>query len=173
MNRFFLQLIRFVFVAVLGFVTAGALAQEAGFKAIFDGRTLYGWEAANMSYWSVKDGAITGQSTEKNPATDNQFLVWQLGQVDDFELILKYRIMGTPAANSGIQIRSRVEKDGHAVGYQADIDLAGQYAGALYDERGRGMLAERGQKTVIDSDGKMTHTPLGDADALMNATISF
>ena len=168
MNRFFLQLIRFVFVAVLGFVTAGALAQEAGFKAIFDGRTLYGWEAANMSYWSVKDGAITGQSTEKNPATDNQFLVWQLGQVDDFELILKYRIMGTPAANSGIQIRSRVEKDGHAVGYQADIDLAGQYAGALYDERGRGMLAERGQKTVIDSDGKMTHTPLGDADALMN-----
>ncbi|MFH1718911.1 MAG: ThuA domain-containing protein, partial [Planctomycetota bacterium] len=65
------------------------------------------------------------------------------------------------------QIRSRVEQDGHAVGYQADIDLAGRYAGALYDERGRGMLAERGQKTVIGSDGKMTHTPLGDAQALM------
>ena len=144
------------------------LAQDEGFKPIFDGRTLDGWKTANMSYWSVKDGAITGQSTERNPVKDNQFLVWQLGQVDDFELMLKYRITGTPAANSGIQIRSRVEADGHAVGYQADIDLAGQYAGALYDERGRGMLAERGQKTVIDSDGKMTHTPLGDADALMN-----
>ena len=144
------------------------LAQDEGFKPIFDGRTLDGWKTANMSYWSVKDGVITGQSTEKNPVKDNQFLVWQLGQVDDFELMLKYRITGTPAANSGIQIRSRVEADGHAVGYQADIDLAGQYAGALYDERGRGMLAERGQKTVIDSDGKMTHTPLGDADALMN-----
>jgi type 1 glutamine amidotransferase len=156
-------------LVVLSFLAiSSALAQDAGFKAIFDGRTLDGWKAANMSYWSVKDGAITGQSTERNPVKDNQFLVWQLGQVDDFELMLKYRISGTPAANSGIQIRSRVEADGHAVGYQADIDLAGQYAGALYDERGRGMLAERGQKTVIDSDGKMTHSPLGDADALMN-----
>jgi type 1 glutamine amidotransferase len=161
----------FICLTVFGFLclaVSPVLAQDAGFKAIFDGTTLDGWEAANMSYWSIRDGAITGQSTEKNPVTDNQFLVWQLGQVDDFELMLKYRITGTSAANSGIQIRSRVEKDGHAVGYQADIDLAGQYAGALYDERGRGMLAERGQKTVIDSDGKMTHTPLGDADALMN-----
>jgi len=30
------------------------------------------------------------------------------------------------------------------------------------------MLAERGQKTVIGSDGKMTKTSFGDADALMN-----
>jgi len=30
------------------------------------------------------------------------------------------------------------------------------------------MLAERGQKTVIGFDGKMTKSPLGDADALMN-----
>jgi hypothetical protein len=160
-----------VLFVVLGFVTACAVAQEPGFKSIFNGRNLDGFKAPEMSYWSVKDGTITGQSTEQNPCKSNQFLVWQLGEVDDFELKLKYRISGTQAANSGIQIRSRVDENGHAAGYQADIDLAGRYAGALYDERGRGMLAERGQKTVIGSDGRMAHPGapgLGDADALMN-----
>jgi type 1 glutamine amidotransferase len=168
MSEFNLKLVCLAVFGLPYLAVSSALAQDDGSKAIFDGRTLDGWKAANMSYWSVKDGAITGSSTQQNPVTDNQFLVWQLGQVDDFELMLKYRISGTPAANSGVQIRSRVEADGHAVGYQADIDLAGQYAGALYDERGRGMLAERGQKTIIGPDGKMTHSQLGDANALMN-----
>jgi hypothetical protein len=148
-------------------MTDTVIAEEAGFKAIFDGKTLDGWKAPNMSYWSVEDGAITGQSTQQNPVKDNQFIVWQLGQLDDFELKLKYRIMGTPSANSGVQVRSRFDKDGHVEGYQADIDKAGQWAGALYDERGRGVLATRGQKTVIDADGKKTSTSIGDSDALM------
>ena len=160
---------RLVWIMLFGLLglTSMAIAEEAGFKPIFDGRTLDGWKASDMSFWSVQDGAITGRSTQEHPVKSNQFLVWQLGQVDDFELTLKYRISGTPAANSGIQIRSRVEESGHAVGYQADIDLAGRYAGALYDERGRGMLATRGQKTMIGPDGKMTHTPLGNADELL------
>ena len=28
-------------------------------KTIFDGKTLEGWKALNMSYWSVQDVAIT------------------------------------------------------------------------------------------------------------------
>jgi len=168
MRTIYLKLVWVILFGVLGFAMSSSIAGEAGFKPIFDGRTLDGWKAAEMSYWSVQDGAITGRSTQQNPVKSNQFLVWQLGDVDDFELKLKYRISGTPAANSGVQIRSRVEEAGPAVGYQADIDLEGQYAGALYDERGRGMLATRGQKTVIGSDGKMTNSPLGDADALMN-----
>jgi len=148
--------------------TAGAFGQDAGFKPIFDGKTLDGWGSSDMSHWSVQDGVIVGESTEGNPVKSNQFLVWQAGQLDDFELKLQYRISGTDRANSGIQIRSRVAPEGYAIGYQADIDRAGRYAGALYDERARGMLAERGQKTVIGSDGKMTKTALGDAAALMN-----
>jgi len=150
---------------LFGLVASGA--EEADFKPIFDGETLNGWKSPEMSYWSVQDGAITASSTQQNPVKTNQFLVWQLGELDDFELRLKYRISGTPAANSGVQIRSRVAEDGHAIGYQADIDLAGNWAGALYDEHGRRMLAKRGQKTVIGSDGKMTHTPLEDSDALL------
>ena len=158
---------QFVWIVFCGLAISAVAAQGADFKPIFDGKTLDGWKASDMSYWSVRDGAITARATPQHPVTTNQFLVWQFGQLDDFELTLKYRITGTTAANSGIQIRSRVEEDGHAVGYQADIDLAGRYAGALYDEHGRGMLAERGQKTVIGSDGKMTKTSFGDADALM------
>src|SRR4030065_1949124 len=164
MRTIYLKLVWIILFGVLCFAAGAAIAAEDGFKPIFDGRTLEGWKAAEMSYWSVKDGAITGRSTQQNPVKSNQFLVWQLGDVDDFELKLKYRISGTPAANSGIQIRSRIEDAGHAVGYQADIDMAGRYAGALYDERGRGMLATRGQKTVIGADGKMNNSPLGDAD---------
>jgi hypothetical protein len=165
MRKVCVQLVYMILFGLLVFVT-NASGQD-GFKPIFDGETLDGWKSPNMSYWSVAEGAITARSTQQNPCKTNQFLVWQLGQLDDFELRLKYRITGAQSANSGIQIRSRVAEDGHAVGYQADIDLAGRYAGALYDEHGRGMLAERGQKTIIGSDGKMTHSPLGDSDALM------
>ncbi len=167
MRRIHSHLICIMLFSVLGFATASDAAQEAGFKRIFDGKTLDGWKAPNTSYWSVRNGAITGTSTQDNPVKSNQFLVWELGEVDDFELKLKYRINGTDRANSGIQIRSLVAPDGHAEGYQADIDMTGRYAGALYDEHGRGMLAERGQKTVIGADGKKTQTAIGDAQALM------
>ncbi len=162
-----LRLIWIMLFGLFGFVTCG-IAEEAGFKPIFDPDTsgLDGWKAPDMSYWSVQDGAITARSTQQHPVKTNQFLVWQLGKLDDFELKLKYRISGTPKANSGIQIRSRVEEDGHAIGYQADIDMTGRYTGALYDERGRGMLAERGQKTIIGTDGSKTSTSLGDSDSL-------
>ncbi|MHC4503012.1 MAG: family 16 glycoside hydrolase [Planctomycetota bacterium] len=141
----------------------------ADFRAIFDGKTLAGWKAPDMGYWSVEDGAITARGTPEKPVRANQFLVWQLGELDDFELNLQYKITGSRRANSGVQIRSRVQPDGHVAGYQADIDFAGQWAGALYDERGRGVLARRGQKAVIAANGKITRTQLGDARKLFDA----
>ncbi|MEE2780995.1 MAG: family 16 glycoside hydrolase [Planctomycetota bacterium] len=133
---------------------SGTSDADDGFVPIFDGKTLNGWSAPDMRYWSVRDGAITAESSEALPCKRNQFLVWQLGDLDDFELRLKFRIMGGPSANSGIQFRSQIAEDGHALGYQADIDRAGTYLGLLYDEHGRGVLAKRGEKTVIDPDGK-------------------
>ncbi|MFQ6034526.1 MAG: family 16 glycoside hydrolase, partial [Sedimentisphaerales bacterium] len=166
MRPIYPRLVRIVLSGLLVFAAGAAIGAEAEFKPIFDGKTLNGWKAADMGYWSVEDGAITARATQQHPVKKNQFLVWQWGQLDDFELKLKYRISGTPAANSGIQFRSRLAADGHAIGYQADIDLAGRWAGALYDEHGRGLLAQRGQKTVIDSAGKMTYTSIGDTDEL-------
>jgi hypothetical protein len=138
-------------------------AGEGRFKRIFDGRTLKGWSSPDLTYWSVEDGTLTARSTEAHPCTKNQFLVWQGGEIGDFELKLKFRIQGEKSANSGIQIRSKIQPDGHAEGYQADIDRAGQYAGALYDEHtSRGMLAERGQRTVIDEEGRRATESIAD-----------
>jgi hypothetical protein len=137
--------------------------QEAdGFRPIFDGKTLEGWSAPDMSYFSVRDGAITGEVTPERKPPRNQFIVWQGGTVKDFELVFLFRIFGAKA-NSGMQFRSAVKEHGLVHGYQADIALAGPYLGGIWDEYGtRSSLAARGQSAVIDEDGKKTSTPLGD-----------
>lgn len=66
------------------------------------GTSLQGWKAPDMSYWSVRDGAITGQSTAAHPCRTNQFIVWQGGDVTDFELKVKFRVTGN-GQNSGVQ----------------------------------------------------------------------
>lgn len=138
-------------------LTGIAIAQdEPKFESLFDGKTLEGWLAPEMSYWSVKDGAITAQCTEENPATKNQFLVWQGGDIANFEFKMKFRVEGGPKANSGVQVRSSLDETGHAVGYQADISQPdGPWLGAIYDEHGRKTLAKRGQVTTIQEDGTM------------------
>lgn len=131
---------------------------------LFDGKSLEGWKAPDMSYWSVEDGAITATASKENPCEKNQFLVWQNGEIDDFVLSLKFRIEGGPKANSGIQVRSQLLEDGHAVGYQVDIAHPdAPYLGAIYDEHGRKMLASRGEKTTVQADGTMEKQPIGES----------
>jgi len=122
-----------------------------GFESIFDGKSLKGWRGNNQ-FWSVRDGAMTGETTEKNPTDHNTFLIFQ-GNVADFELRLKMRIL---AGNSGIQYRSIDLGDAVVQGYQADIDAEGKFIGDLYEERGRGLLAKWGEKVEIGEDGKRT-----------------
>ena len=146
---------------VLSLLFAGPLA-AGEFKSIFDGESIKGWKAPNMSYWSVRDGAITAESTKENPCEANQFLVWQDGEVADFELKLKFRLARN-RGNSGIQFRSKLTPTGDAIGYQADILPEGGWLGALCDENtGRKtLIAPNGHKTVIAADGKRTTTRLG------------
>ena len=156
--------IRLWLVAVCACVGVVGAAPDEEFQKLFDGETLKGWKALNMSYWSVRDGAITGQSTPENPCKSNQFMVWQGGDVADFELKLKFRVTGN-GQNSGVQFRSVLRPDGLAVGYQADIYQSGGYLGGVCDEmhtrKGPELLAANGQKSVIDAQGKRTATPLG------------
>ena len=135
---------------ILCLLSASLAIAEDGFEPLFDGKTLKGW-AGKDAFWSVQNGAITGKTTPENPTKGNTFLVWRGGELADFELRLKFRIDG---GNSGIQYRSE-ELNGFVVkGYQADFDSAGNWAGTLYEERGRGVLAKRGAKVVIQADGK-------------------
>jgi hypothetical protein len=131
---------------------------EAGFVKIFDGKDLTGWEG-NPKLWSVKDGAITGQTTAENQAKGNTFLIWTNGTVADFELRCSFRLVPGDAqgfANSGIQYRSKVVDPANWVvgGYQADMEAGPTYTGILYEERFRGIMAGRGEKVVWDKDGK-------------------
>lgn len=133
-------------------LTTGARAQdvEPGFKSLFNGKDLAGWDG-DPKFWSVKDGAITGQTTAENPTKGNTFLIWRDGNVDDFELRLSFKIVG---GNSGIQYRSKDHGNWVVGGYQGDFEAGETYSGILYEERGRGILAERGKKTVIPNGGK-------------------
>ena len=140
-------------------------AADKSFQRIFDGKTLTGWNCVDMSYWSVRDGAITGESTADNPCTQNKFIVWQGGELSDFEMKLAFRVKGN-GCNSGVQFRSKFREDGLAVGYQADIYQRGGYLGGVCDEmhkrKGPELLSANGSKSVIDKDGKRTATPLGE-----------
>jgi uncharacterized protein (TIGR03067 family) len=139
---------------------------EPGFQAIFNGQDLTGWDG-NRTLWSVKDGAIVGRTTVEHPTKGNTFLVWTNGPVADFELRFSYRI--TPNndqgfANSGVQYRSKILDPANWVvgGYQADFEAGNTYSGILYEERMRGILAERGQKVVLrEVDGKTVKDVVG------------
>jgi hypothetical protein len=132
-----------------------------GFTSIFDG-TLKGWDG-DPKFWRAEGGAIVGQSTPENKVTENTFIIWRAGEPADFELKLEFRINAT---NSGIQVRSVhlpagiADAPGGPVagkwvmkGYQADIDFMNQFTGQIYEERGRGFLAMRGQFSYVGADG--------------------
>lgn len=141
-------------------MTALSAGDDAGFESLFNGRDLTGWEG-NPAFWSVKDGVITGQTTTENPAKGNTFLVWKGNHVDDFELRPSYKISPNNKvgfANSGVQYRSKIVDPAYWVvgGYQADIEAGKTYTGILYEEKGRGILAQRGQQTVIKEAGGKT-----------------
>jgi hypothetical protein len=125
--------------------------EEIGFHPIFDGNTLNGWDG-DPEFWSVKDGAIVGQSTQAHQPKQNTFCIWRGGQPSDFEFKAEYRLTGINDGNSGIQYRSaELPEVAKWVmkGYQADIDLKQQYTGQVYEERARGFLALRGQIAYV------------------------
>ncbi|MES2657807.1 MAG: DUF1080 domain-containing protein [Verrucomicrobiota bacterium] len=135
-------------------LAASATLAPAAEKKLFNGKDLTGWKGQS-EFWSVKDGAITGQTTKEVPVKENTFLIWD-GEVGDFMLTLKYKIVDENGkadgfGNSGIQYRGKVVNPAYSVvaGYQADFEVGKTYSGILYEEKGRGILAQRGQEVVI------------------------
>lgn len=135
-------------------VVAGAsrlTAQEA--QPLFDGKTLAGWKG-DERIWSVRDGCIVGSSATTSVAA-NTFLVWQGEDVADFELSFEVRLEGNN--NSGVQYRAMtVAGREYALhGYQCDVHGDPSYFGMLYEEGGRGILAQHGQQVACASDGSL------------------
>lgn len=157
-------LILVILTAIL--VSCGSTRDDSAWEPIFDGKTLTGWSAPDLSYFRVEDGAITGEVTETTKPPRNQFIVWQGGTVADFELVFEFRIFGA-SSNSGMQFRSSVQEHGLVHGYQADIDGQAKFFGGIWDEYGtRKSLSARGQHTIIAADGSRTASPIAEAAAL-------
>src|SRR5690242_4234799 len=142
-------------LSALACVVFTAAAAETGFVSIFNGKDLSGWEGRS-NHWSVQEGAITGVTTKDNPAKGNNFLIWRPHgtneMIADFELRLSYKIVPNGDkgfGNSGIQYRSKDFGNFVVGGYQADFEAGKTYSGILYEERMDGILAQRGQKTVV------------------------
>ena len=139
--------------------------QESGYQSIFDGRSMKGWDG-DPEFWRIENGELVGQTTTDKQPKQNTFLIWRGGSPADFELKLEFKLTGF---NSGIQFRSIELPDikWAMKGYQADMDGQQQYTGQIYEERGRGFLAMRGQFTHILENGKPALVgSLGDGNQL-------
>jgi len=140
---------------------------EEGFVPIFNGTSLEGWEG-RPEFWRVEDGSIVGETTAETPTKANTFLIWRQGELDDFDLRLEFRLRNH---NSGVQYRSRDLGDFSVGGYQADIaEPSAPYCGIIYEERGRGILAKRGEKITLTAEGgRQPAAAIGTADDLGKA----
>jgi len=158
----FRSVILIVTLISIAFCTPAIGAEvEEGFVSMFNGKDLTGWEG-KPGEWTVENGALTSQSTKEKPCRKHHYLMWRGGKPADFELRLSYRIVG---GNSGIQFRSRELPGWDTRGYQADLEAGTQWSGALF-QHSRGGVAMRGEKVVIDAEGKKTVTRLADTKEL-------
>ena len=132
--------------AFLAAVLTGTAALAAP-KALFDGKTLAGWDGDTTNTFRVKDGMIMG-GTFARTQPRNEFLA-TTASYTNFVLRLKFKLTGTNGfVNSGVQFRSqRIPDDSEMSGYQADIG-EGWY-GSLYDESRRNKLMAKADEAVV------------------------
>ncbi len=144
---------KLVWIALAAASLAGAADKD--FAALFDGKTLNGWEVCNgFATYRVEDGAIVGATAEGSP---NSFLCTKKTYGD---FVLEFETKTDPALNSGVQIRGhryaqdvtvrtfdgkqtreRKQPAGRVYGYQVEVSnekAAG--SGGIYDEARRGWL---------------------------------
>ena len=163
-----------LFVAGLPLAHGDDPAPAAGFKSMFNGKDLTGWDGLD-DFWTVKDGVISGSETKEHAAPQT-FLIYKDAKFGDFELHYKYRFT-TPDGNSGLQFRSKVldEKQHRVGGYQADCDAKQEYDGTIYDEGGiaggRGGMSGLGKKTSWDAETKRHDEDLGESAAELKKLI--
>lgn len=117
---------------------------------LFNGKNLEGWKG-NTEVWSVENGCIVGKTTDANKIEQNTFLIYK-DEFSNFKLTFQYKIIG---GNSGVQYRSKVidKKQFIVSGYQADMEAGINYSGILYEEKGRGIIAKRGEEVKVLENG--------------------
>jgi hypothetical protein len=115
--------------------------------ALFDGKTLTGWEG-NPAIWRVENGALTGGSLTETVKV-NEFLA-STKEYSDFIVRFQIKLTGQDGfINSGFQIRSqRVPNSTEMSGYQCDFGDPNWW-GAVYDESRRNRVLSPSNMTAI------------------------
>jgi hypothetical protein len=131
---------------------------EPGFKSLFNGKTLKGWDGVDR-FWRVEGGAIVGQTTEDNKTEKNTFLIYRDGNFGNFELRFQFQVEG---GNSGVQYRSEDIGNHVMKGLQADFEPrwhvdkkdpsappSDRFTGMFFEENGRMFMGQRGDVVIV------------------------
>lgn len=131
---------RNVLFSTFGLAASTRLAaqDEAGFKPLFNGTDLTGWEG-DRKLWLVESGTLVGRS----PGIERNEFLATLDRFKDFILRFQIHLIDN-VGNSGVQFRSeRIPDDSEMIGYQADVGPG--WWGNLYDE-------SRRRVTLVEAD---------------------
>ena len=113
------------------------LPRKAGKEIdLFNGVDLAGWEAYGTEKWYVKDGLLV---CESGPDKKYGYLATR-DYYDDFDLTLEFKQEAD--GNSGVFIRSFVEKDVKVNGWQVEVAPKNHDTGGIYESYGRGWLVQ-------------------------------
>lgn len=147
----------------------------SSFRQILGEDTFKNWEG-DPRFWSIEDDTIIGETSEDNSTEENTFLIWKKERPSDFIVKFEYRFVKIGeelTGNSGLQFRSeRLNEEENSKltyrvgGYQADFAVSDWIPGIHYEEKGRGILARRGQKVVINSYGEINKERFAEEDLL-------
>jgi hypothetical protein len=96
-----------------------------GWKLLFDGKTLHGWESHWAQDWTAADSALACSAAEPS---------WLSTSASFSDFVLKVEFRGAASVNSGIFLRSQKEGQPHITGYELqiwDYQPAGYNTGSL------------------------------------------
>jgi hypothetical protein len=131
---------------------------KTGFKPLFNGKDLAGWEPTGNAKWTVVDGMLVGTQGENNAPGD----LFTKQSFKDFELTCTYRAEWP--CNSGIWFRYQSPEKA----YQADI-LEWKdpvcYSGTVYCP-GKMFIAMNTDKSLVNRDGWNTMKVRAEGDHL-------
>lgn len=141
--------------AVLAAEPTRGCSSDPPFRSLFNGKDLTGW-SGDSSIWSVRDETITAH--KKGVRNEDNLLVWQGGELGDFELRYKIRITRKDTntwANAGVVFRAVLTNNAVSIGYLADCVTAGR-ADTKFMELGTGgrrFLSQGGKTTLLAEGG--------------------
>jgi hypothetical protein len=143
-------------IAIVCLLSCNSNSSESGWVNLFNGKDLSGWtELEGKTKFKAQDGQIIGTTIPNNP---NSVLCTN-EKYSNFILELDVKV--DSPLNSGIQIRSHLNKKGEVYGYQIEVDPSERaWSGGIYDCRRRGWivnLKNKPKKQKAFKNGEWNH----------------